>query len=772
MGKYVYLFELDSVRKTDEEILAGQKALYEEIVGNGNRVVLSYNQFVDSRGFFSLLDDPLYYENIVKLFEYGYIKLSRYGDKRSITQYLIDSLAYEKEFIYSGWPLKSTQKRMLALIKRSLTYNDLSEIRNYIDDKNNDDEITDLFIEVTKDGPLKKDVDVEYCKHILQQLYSLLKTVLRLSANHKIYLEPKAVRNNRSLVNMNLLKYLCSALSLPDNSFANKNPELWKKAKAILKEKLELDEGTHKRSVFDFNNKSGSNARSDIIHALKQLYDKRRKADPDLNPEPYRYAEAIIDLCYNYVVEFSIRNSSKHYTISDFESDDPSSWESFSYDFFSRLNQTWSVCNPEKRYLQEETDIYTKFDKKKYKDFPDFSRAVRFIEYATCRKKNKNEEDNIEKNKKPVERYEHNLFRQRRKQKEKVENTIGIRLFFTFVSLAVACSLELGLQKFQSILDEYIPWNFVTETLLFLVLTEFITWLISLVVPGFLSLSEAVGSFARLISDLFVMWLHKVKTYRNICPIPTSTSESFNEGRRIDYILTEPLNKYKQFRNTNPELFKESSYYDIENFDKNTDAKYKELLRVEELYGKKFGLVYSSKYTNMIVDPIKQNNPMARYFSYDRIAPTGKAGTIMVTMHGDKFILLQQFRHAPRKEQYAFPRGFNEEGLDPLENVRKELSEELNAKITEKPVHLGKINPDSGITSSSADVYLVKINDYKASKDEGIVNRIEVSETDFKKMITDFNADNTTEKGKPSFDDGYTLAAFTLYQIYKEQLLQ
>ena len=57
MRKYVYLFELDSVRITDEEIIMGQKALYDEIVRNGNIVVLTYNQLVDSRGFFSLLSN-------------------------------------------------------------------------------------------------------------------------------------------------------------------------------------------------------------------------------------------------------------------------------------------------------------------------------------------------------------------------------------------------------------------------------------------------------------------------------------------------------------------------------------------------------------------------------------------------------------------------------------------------------------------------------------------------------------------------------------------
>ena len=66
MREYVYLFELDSVRKTDEEIIAGQKALYNEIVNNGNIVVLTYNQLVDSRGFFSLLKDSEYFLKMVQ----------------------------------------------------------------------------------------------------------------------------------------------------------------------------------------------------------------------------------------------------------------------------------------------------------------------------------------------------------------------------------------------------------------------------------------------------------------------------------------------------------------------------------------------------------------------------------------------------------------------------------------------------------------------------------------------------------------------------------
>ena len=155
MRELVYLFELDSVRKTDEEIIAGQKALYNEIVNNGNIVVLSYNQLVDSRGFFSLLETESYQDNLIKLFENGAIRISQYGDIRSLSQYLINSVASEKEFIYSALPLKSTQRRLLALIKRSLQYSDLSDIYEYYTGTNrSEEELIELFeeLEVTKDS--------------------------------------------------------------------------------------------------------------------------------------------------------------------------------------------------------------------------------------------------------------------------------------------------------------------------------------------------------------------------------------------------------------------------------------------------------------------------------------------------------------------------------------------------------------------------------------------------------------------------------------------
>lgn len=89
MRKYVYLFELDSVRKSDAEIRTGQQALYDEIVKNGNVVVLTYNQLVDSRAFFSLLDDKNYYESFIELIKKGYIRISQFGTIRTIAQQII-----------------------------------------------------------------------------------------------------------------------------------------------------------------------------------------------------------------------------------------------------------------------------------------------------------------------------------------------------------------------------------------------------------------------------------------------------------------------------------------------------------------------------------------------------------------------------------------------------------------------------------------------------------------------------------------------------------
>ena len=83
MKRFVYLYELDSVRNSSQEIQRGQDALFEEIVKKGNTVVLSFNQLTDSEAFLCAIRDEKMYEQMVTLFIQGALKISRYGNVRT-----------------------------------------------------------------------------------------------------------------------------------------------------------------------------------------------------------------------------------------------------------------------------------------------------------------------------------------------------------------------------------------------------------------------------------------------------------------------------------------------------------------------------------------------------------------------------------------------------------------------------------------------------------------------------------------------------------------
>ena len=168
MHKLVYLFELDSYRKTDNEIAKAIHTMYNEIVVNGNIVVLTFNQLVESRCMLSLFSEPEYSEDIADLFLNGAIRLSQFGNIRTPAQYLIGALGSTEPYIFSGFPLKSNQKALLALTKRCLINSDLSEIKEYLDsfDINgtkirNEKDLNFLFREVDS---CNKDIEISESK--------------------------------------------------------------------------------------------------------------------------------------------------------------------------------------------------------------------------------------------------------------------------------------------------------------------------------------------------------------------------------------------------------------------------------------------------------------------------------------------------------------------------------------------------------------------------------------------------------------------------------
>ena len=160
------------------------------------------------------------------------------------------------------------------------------------------------------------------------------------------------------------------------------------------------------------------------------------------------------------------------------------------------------------------------------------------------------------------------------------------------------------------------------------------------------------------------------------------------------------------------------------------------------------------------MDPIKSNEHSGQnsFFPYERVVPSHeKNAVVMIPKYNNSFLLLYQFRHAPRKMQYSFPRGFAEDHLSSKENAIKELNEEITASIRKEPKLIGQVISDSGLTNNLVDVYLVEIESYQKKDEihEGIQDILEVPMD---------KLDNWIYKGK--IDDGFTLSAYTLYQSY------
>lgn len=97
----VYLFELDSVRNSMDEIQTGRNALYEEIVKNGDTVVFSMNQIVDSRLFLSRIQDKNEYESIYQLFENRTLRISPQTNQATSSKHIQEHISHQ-DYLFSG----------------------------------------------------------------------------------------------------------------------------------------------------------------------------------------------------------------------------------------------------------------------------------------------------------------------------------------------------------------------------------------------------------------------------------------------------------------------------------------------------------------------------------------------------------------------------------------------------------------------------------------------------------------------------------------------
>ena len=202
---------------------------------------------------------------------------------------------------------------------------------------------------------------------------------------------------------------------------------------------------------------------------------------------------------------------------------------------------------------------------------------------------------------------------------------------------------------------------------------------------------------------------------------------------------------YLDLAEERPELFKASSrlliimdYESVQQFEANT--------------GKKIGVVYRSAYNLLVMDLVE--NMKGECFAYERLIPAVKKGAIVsIPVYDGRFVLLKQYRHAMRAFQYAFPRGFGEEGLSAGENLQKEIKEETGADV-KKINYVGTVIADSGIGSNEVDVFACEITEPQLKLHyEGI----EAMELLTEKELVEWIAEGR-------ITDGFTLSGYALYK--------
>ncbi len=297
MDRLVYLFELDSVRNSEQEVERGQQALYEEIVLNGNSVVLSFNQLSDSEAFLYAVKDPKSYEQILQLFEMEVLRFSPFETIRTPSQYIQGAIEKGKavgndNFIFSALPVKCEEKELLEEIQRALRFSDLSVLQESLEEcRSMQKKTQDLAeVETLREQEKKLDYMIRYIRLILQL------SVQDLKKNPR--------KDERRITFVECYRRVCQMLKTGIAREYMEDEEAYILINALLPDAWERLSKVHdtigRNSVK--SNRDERNNRTNWIRILNEVH----------APDAY-LAEAIVDLCYNYAVESSMVGISRHY---------------------------------------------------------------------------------------------------------------------------------------------------------------------------------------------------------------------------------------------------------------------------------------------------------------------------------------------------------------------------------------------------------------------------------------------------------------------------
>lgn len=263
----IYLFELDSVRKSERECIEAQKALFKEIM-SGNIVVLSYNQ-ISSLAMFDLLD---IYQNqhtrkpVLKLLDEGRIQVSQYGTD-TVIDYITKSLKPDGPFfIFSNLYFLNrlgkddpVYRMMDSVLHNTMTLPSIRDLEQ------------DYFLETRYARKLHEYMDI--MTDVVKRIKPVKRTEDTPTSNDLYYYIQTAINASKKYCN------------IPENSEIDSAPfyEIVEKGTALLEMSMTT---------------SPQKTRSSLQKELQTPGNNDTKA--------ICFARAVLDISYNYQVQYSI----------------------------------------------------------------------------------------------------------------------------------------------------------------------------------------------------------------------------------------------------------------------------------------------------------------------------------------------------------------------------------------------------------------------------------------------------------------------------------
>lgn len=328
-----------------------------------------------------------------------------------------------------------------------------------------------------------EDLSMAQMQNVVRKLYFLLSVALQLSVMKDIYVPAKERQQEFEFYPM-LNKIFM--LDSPDDV-------LWKKAINKIK------------SLEAYKRKTPSNNRSDYLRELSKINQEEFWKENST----IQYAMDIINNCYNYVCELSIRNVSKHYDIEELKHQEMG-MPTFREDFFTRLNQQ-NKFTSFNQYQYTDTNQLLPF--KKIALLPNFSYAVRIVSYSEYKDVNLQE---------PVPLYEYEMEKLGRIHKHETIKSILKVFLSTVVCIIFFTVFNMLISNIEEDISEIVKWEnirlIILEDCIVLYTVELLTDKISKVCPFILPLSEALRNGMRLFLDFFkTVFRGKRENYYNKC---------------------------------------------------------------------------------------------------------------------------------------------------------------------------------------------------------------------------------------------------------------